>query len=88
MPQFNLFGEIDEPIRVIEPEPEIKAIPYERKKRIIGDNFVVVKCFNCTQLILVDPEYYDLDLYQDKICECCNEKYQEKYMRFLKLKIR
>jgi hypothetical protein len=86
MPQFNLFGEIDEPVKVIEPEPEPIQLP-KREKRIIGDNFVVVKCLNCSQLILVDPEYYPLDKYRDKICEACDERYAAKYLKFLKMKL-
>jgi hypothetical protein len=88
MPQYNLFGEID--VQTMpEPEmvPEMPEISQRHKKRIIGDNFIVVKCLSCSQMIMVDPEYYPLDAYQDKICECCNGKYQDKYMRYLKLKL-
>lgn len=87
MVQRNLFGEIE--VERI-PEPEIKehiVILKRHVRRIIGDNFIIVKCLTCSQMIMVDPEYYPLDAHQDKICECCNEKYQEKYMRYLKIKL-
>jgi hypothetical protein len=86
MPQFNLFGEIDEAVKIEIPEPEPIQAP-KRLRRIIGDKFVIVKCLNCSQLIMVDPEYYPLDEYKDKICEGCNNLYAAKYLKFLKMKL-
>jgi hypothetical protein len=89
MTQLAFFGfpHVIIPECTPEPQPEINRIPEKKIKRIIGDNFVVVKCLTCDQMIMVDPEFYELDAHQDKICECCNEKYQDKYMKFLKLKL-
>ncbi len=87
MQQFNLFGYIEEPAVIPAPEPEPQTERKPFKKRLIGDNFVVVKCLRCSQMIMVDPEYYDQDDIRDKICEACNEKYFTKFLKYLKLKL-
>lgn len=57
MAQINLFTGMEEITQIMDPEPgpEINTITRKFKKRIIGDNFIVVKCLTCSQLIMVDP---------------------------------
>lgn len=85
--QFSLFPDMVEIDQQPEPEPtpEIKYIPYNHKKRVIGDNFIVVKCLRCAQMIMVDPETYENDSYMDKVCESCHD--WSKYAQYLKLKL-
>jgi hypothetical protein len=89
MQQLALFPDMVTTAETEEQEtaPERIIIPHKRVKRIIGDNFIVVKCLSCDQMIMVDPEYYELDQYHDKVCEDCNDKYHDKYQKFLKLKL-
>ena len=89
MAQLALFPDMVEIARPKEPEPEPAPVQVNSrtKRRMIGDNFVVVKCLNCSQMIMVDPQYYELDEYRDKICEACNDKYWNKYAKYLKLKL-
>jgi len=51
----------------------------------MGKPFVVDSCYNCSQLILIHPDRYRPDL--GELCEACNDKTANKYMRFLKLKL-
>ena len=98
MPQYNLFGEIEEPVNVtvIEPEPEEELTPEEiemfkemvRNNGTLGKPFKVVRCKRCSQLIMVDPTYFHLKLHRDTICEACDPKQADKYLRFIKLNIK
>jgi len=53
----------------------------------MGKNFIVGQCRKCSQLILIDPAYYDRHKETDNICEACKEETKQKYLNFLKLKL-
>ena len=52
----------------------------------IGQDFVINRC-TCNQLIMVDPTFAPFNLPQDCLCEACNPKFKEKYLKYLKLKL-
>lgn len=86
--QFDLFGMPDNENQSGTTTIEVDPEPIRETKKTVsfmGKDFIVGKCSNCSQLILIDPAYYDQD--HDKECEACNVNTAEKYLKFLKMKI-
>lgn len=83
MPQFNLFGEIEEDIMQVpevEPEPEPVIVLPSRKSRKRKD-FEIGVCRACGQLLLDDPENTRIKI-DEELCECCDDKLRAKYNQF------
>lgn len=73
---MNLFGEIEEPIKVCIPDPTPEP---EKPEKIIFDPnepFTVKKCRECSQLILSNRKG------RGGLCESCDEKLSTKYNQF------
>jgi hypothetical protein len=84
MPQYNLFGEIDEQISVLpevipeEPEPVFIPAHHKPKKR---KSFEIGKCRACGQLLLDDPENTRIKI-DDELCEHCDATLRAKYDQY------
>ena len=79
MPQYNLFGEIEQDVMVQEPEiipePEPVFLPRKSKKR---KDFEIGKCVECGQLLLDDPEH-KLD---NERCPACDDRLKARYNQY------
>jgi hypothetical protein len=84
MPQFNLFGEIDDDVstiaEAIDDTPEPPEMPKKRKGKHSKD-FQIGICRACGQLLLDDPEN-DLIKVDDELCSDCDVKLRSKYDQY------
>jgi hypothetical protein len=82
MPQYTIFGELEQDARlepeVIEEIPEPVVIPRKSKKR---KSFEIGKCRQCGQLLLDDPENEKIKL-DEELCECCDSRLRAKYDQY------
>jgi hypothetical protein len=82
MPQYNIFGELEQDARpepeIIEEVPEPVVIPKKTKKR---KSFEIGKCRSCGQLLLDDPENDKIKL-DEELCEMCDNKLRAKYDQY------
>ena len=79
MPQYNLFGEIEEDVMTMEPEPEPEITPALPPEPYDPDKpLVVVKCHSCSQKLFV-PKKIKGEIYR---CQDCDIRFRAKYDQF------
>ena len=79
MPQYNLFGEIDEPVNIQEPEMPEEIIADVPVEPFDPDRpFVVVRCRSCSQKLFV-PKKVKGDIYR---CQDCDIRFRSKYDKY------
>lgn len=79
MPQYNLFGEIDEPVMMQEPEPETEPLPELPVEPFDPSKpFVVVKCHSCSQKLFV-PKKVKGEVYR---CQDGDIRFRSKYDQY------
>jgi len=81
MPQFNIFGEVEQDVMTvpgIEPEPVYIPPARKNKKR---KNFEIGKCRACGQLLLDDPENTRIKR-NEEYCEDCDSTLRAKYAQY------
>ena len=80
MPQYNLFGEIEEPVMIQEPEPEPEIIsPVVPAEQFDPDKpLVVVRCHSCSQKLFI-PKKVKGEIYR---CQDCDIRFRAKYDKF------
>jgi hypothetical protein len=79
MPQFNLFGEIEEAVTIQEPEPEPEMSPVLPVEPFDPNRpFVVVRCRSCSQKLFI-PKKIKGEVYR---CQDCDIRFRAKYDQY------
>ena len=81
MPQFNIFGELEQDQgycpEVIDEQPEPPEMPLPRKSKK-RESFEIGKCRACGQLLLDDPD----NKIDNELCPMCDDRLKVRYNQF------